>query len=408
MILKLLKALYGTKQGATLWQQMVHKFLLSISFNQSKYDNCIFWKNTKDAVTYIIVYVDDFLIMGDTNDELETLIRKEYKDITVKKGKTLHYLGMTIEIGNESATFSMNAYVDKLLEINKVQKEYSTPARNDIIKNVESKPLSIKEKKWFHTTVACLIWIAMRIRGDLLFTTSVLSRKVQNPTIMDKQHLLRALGYLKRTRHIPLKLEIGKGNISTSTDTTGSTNDVKLEVFVDAAYAIHDDYKSQTGSTMRAGKGCFNSRSKKQTITAKSSTGAETIAVSDIASPTIGISNFSRDLGTRIVPTIYEDNMSTIKMIHNGKPNADHSRHINIRQFFISDIIKRGEIKLQYVKTEDQIADILTKPLQGLQFMKLRNLLLNYNPTIATLRGRANYPVAVESKETLSLITVTN
>jgi hypothetical protein len=137
---------------------------------------------------------------------------------------------------------------------------------------------------------------------------------------------------------------------------------------------------------------------------------AETIAVSDTASPTIGISNFASDMGTNIVPTIYEDNMSTIKMIKNGKPNADHSRHINIRQFFISDIIKRGEIKLKYVKTEDQIADLLTKPLQGLQFLKLRNLLLNYNPNpiIATLRGRANHRVAVESKKTLSLITVTN
>jgi hypothetical protein len=248
----------------------------------------------------------------------------------------------------------------------------------------------------------------MRIRGDLLFTTSILSRKVQNPTIIDKEHLFRALGYLKKTRKIPLKLEVGKGNISTTTGDRTPKDTVNLDVFVDAAYAIHDDYKSQTGSTMRAGKGCFNSRSKKQKINAKSSTGAETIAVSDTASPTIGISNFASDMGTSIVPTIYEDNMSTIKMIKNGKPNADHSRHINIRQFFISDIINRGEIKLQYVKTEDQIADILTKPLQGLQFIRLRNLLLNYNPIITTLGGRANYPLAVESKKTLSLITVTN
>ena len=76
--------------------------------------------------------------------------------------------------------------------------------------------------------------------------------------------------------------------------------------------------------------------------------------------------------------TILEDNLSTISLVRNGKSNSERTRHIAIRFFFISDKINEKEIKIEYVSTIDQIADILTKPLQGEAFMKLRNMLLNW------------------------------
>ena len=76
--------------------------------------------------------------------------------------------------------------------------------------------------------------------------------------------------------------------------------------------------------------------------------------------------------------TVYQDNMSTIALVKNGKSNSDRTRHIAIRFFFISDRITSKEINVEYMPTGEMLADILTKPLQGALFVKLRDKLLNW------------------------------
>ena len=75
---------------------------------------------------------------------------------------------------------------------------------------------------------------------------------------------------------------------------------------------------------------------------------------------------------------IYQDNTSTITMAEKGRSTSDRTRHIHVRYFFIKDRIDSNELQLVYVPTKDMIADILTKPLQGDLFRKLRALLLNW------------------------------
>ena len=71
---------------------------------------------------------------------------------------------------------------------------------------------------------------------------------------------------------------------------------------------------------------------------------------------------------------VYEDNMSTIALVRNGKSSSDKTRHIAIRYFFISDRIMNKEISVDYMPADD-----LTKPLQGTLFKNLRDKLLNWN-----------------------------
>ena len=75
---------------------------------------------------------------------------------------------------------------------------------------------------------------------------------------------------------------------------------------------------------------------------------------------------------------LYQDNMSTIAMLKNGRASSDRTRHINIRYFFVKDRVDAGEIRVEYKPTEQMIADILTKPVQGSLFLKLRAWLLNW------------------------------
>ena len=75
---------------------------------------------------------------------------------------------------------------------------------------------------------------------------------------------------------------------------------------------------------------------------------------------------------------IYQDHQSTMALIKNGKSSNERTRHIAIRFFFVADRVNSNEIKLEYMETESMLADILTKPLQGELFRKLRDRLLNW------------------------------
>jgi ABC-type nitrate/sulfonate/bicarbonate transport system substrate-binding protein len=148
---------------------------------------------------------------------------------------------------------------------------------------------------------------------------------------------------------------------------------------VDASFGIHEDGKSHSGLSISLGSGSILSKSVKQRIVTKSSTEAELVAESDFASEAI----FSRDfLQAQGIDTssaiIYQDNQSTISMIKNGGSKSDRTRHVNIRYFWSKERVDSGDISIVYLPTDDMIADVLTKPLQGDKFVALRQLLLNW------------------------------
>jgi hypothetical protein len=72
--------------------------------------------------------------------------------------------------------------------------------------------------------------------------------------------------------------------------------------------------------------------------------------------------------------TILCDNQSCIKMIENPIFH-DRSKHIEIRYHYIRDMVQRGALKLQYVSTDEQVADVLTKPLPRIKFEHFRDKL---------------------------------
>ena len=70
--------------------------------------------------------------------------------------------------------------------------------------------------------------------------------------------------------------------------------------------------------------------------------------------------------------------MSTIRMAENGASVSRRTRHINVRYFFIKERIDNGEVTMSYLPTKEMVADLLTKPIQGHLFVKLRDRLLGH------------------------------
>jgi hypothetical protein len=192
-----------------------------------------------------------------------------------------------------------------------------------------------------------------------------LTTRVQKCDADDLKKLTRLLRYLRATRERGVVLEIG--------------DVIRITVYIDAAYGVHmDSGKSHSGAAVMVGYGPVSVSSTKQHIVTKSSTEAELVALSDYASAGISIKNFLEAQGYEVECNLMQDNMSTMALIKRGRPGASGSRHISIRYFWLSDRAAAGEVNILHSPTEEMVANILTKPLQGAQFLAERAMLTNW------------------------------
>jgi hypothetical protein len=154
---------------------------------------------------------------------------------------------------------------------------------------------------------------------------------------------------------------------------------IVLSATVDASYASHSDRKSHSGFTLHIGSssGSFLSKSKKQTVTADSSTIAELIAAFLASKEIAWACSILQELGyQQNTPTVlYEDNKSTIHMINNDS-NSQKTKHIDVRYNYVREKVAQGDIVMEYRPTSEMTSDILTKALPPKQFLHLRPQLL--------------------------------
>jgi len=141
---------------------------------------------------------------------------------------------------------------------------------------------------------------------------------------------------------------------------------------------VHGDMKSHTGGVISLGKGPVYVKSSKQKLTSKSSTEAELIGVSDVLPQIIWTREFLLQQGYNCgAAVVFQDNQSTIVLANKGFSTSEKTRHIAIRYFFVKDRIDANEVAMEYLRTEDMVADVMTKSLQGSLFRRMRSLLMN-------------------------------
>ena len=140
-----------------------------------------------------------------------------------------------------------------------------------------------------------------------------------------------------------------------------------METYVDASYAVHHNMRGHMGGLMTMGVGVIQGKASKQKLNTKSSTETEVVGASDYIPWSVWAKRFLEGQGYVLRRNIfYQDNQSAMRIESNGQKSCgEKSRHIDIRYFFIKDIIRRENIELVHCPTERMIADYYTKPLQG-------------------------------------------
>ncbi len=160
----------------------------------------------------------------------------------------------------------------------------------------------------------------------------------------------------------------------------------KIRWGADAAFAVHPDFKSQTGATMTMGEGSMISMSSKQKLNTRSSTEAELVAADDVMGPMLWVRLFLEAQGYPVKENVLlQDNQSAILLESNGRRSAGkRSRHLNVRYFFIEDQKKKGNVKIEFCPTDAMTADYFTKLLVGKKFGKLRREIVGQPKTLAS------------------------
>ena len=119
------------------------------------------------------------------------------------------------------------------------------------------------------------------------------------------------------------------------------------------------------------------SSSIKQQLNTRSSTEVELVSVDDMAAKILWVKIFLGSQGVEVGSCLHQDNQSTILLEEKGMASAGkRSRHINVRYFFIKDLVKKGLVEIDYCPTGEMVADYLTKPLQGTRFLRFKDRIL--------------------------------
>jgi hypothetical protein len=228
-----------------------------------------------------------------------------------------------------------------------------------------SKSLPDKKRKHFHTFTMKGMFVAKRARQDVLPGIIFLSSRTSEPNEGDWKKLTRLMNFLNKTRKDVATLE--------------ASDKQKADWYIDAAFAVHNDFKSHTGAGFTLGKGIITSVSTKQKVNTRSSTEAELVGADDVISKVLWTKLFIEAQGFNIENNAHRDNTSCMKLEENGKASSGkRTRHFNIKYFYITDLIKRKELALKYCPTDKIIADYMTKPLVGTKFHFFRNLIMNF------------------------------
>jgi hypothetical protein len=374
LVVELKRAVYGLKEAAIRWYETIHHILCEIGYKKSQYDACLYTKH--DSI--IIIHVDDMLICAASDHvqrDVTTSLQKHLRRITVTKETNgiVEYLGLVLTRvpGDRSIIVTQPAFVKQLmesfnLEKNKLEDICEIPYTGSLFETErtreESPPLS--DVTQYRSDVMKFQFLT-KSRPDIKLVIAYLTTKMEHPSENDRKKLIRLAKYINGTRLLGVKI---------------APSSMQIYCSADAAHAVHNDLKGHTGVTLSVGKGngLVYSQSKKQSLTAQSSTEAELIALNTAARECVVARGIMAELGAPQGPVAVEqDNKSTIIIAERGAGRGGRSKSISIRCYWVSEQIAAGEVKLVYVPSKLLIADGLTKPIDKYRFLEWRNSIMN-------------------------------
>ena len=210
----------------------------------------------------------------------------------------------------------------------------------------------------YNEIVGSLLHLCNTVRPDIAFACSLLYRYMQEPRRCHWNSGKSVLRYPKKTKDMGIVY-------GSSTTIMAAT----LHGYFDADYAgDRAERKSTSGFVFKYNNAAISWRSKKQTIVAQSSCESEYVGISFAVREALKLDRlFKDDFGISSIASnkgmvLFVDNQGAMKIAENDSI-TERSKHIEVKYHFIKHHIKAKKVHLEYVPTDEQIADVMTKLL---------------------------------------------
>jgi len=303
---------------------------------------------------------------------------------------------MLVERDREKRTIylSQGAYLTSVLTRFRMEncKGCSTPMdpKTKLHKRLEEEEAA--DKQLYQEAVGCLTYAAITTRPDIAFASGMVGRFSSDPSEAHWAAVKRILRYLHHTQQ--LRLRLGRGTNWAIGGVSRRSGNAPIRVYADADFAGEvDGMRSTSGFIILDQYGTIiHWKSQRQKTVAKSTADAEFNATALAVEEAIWLQKLQRELyggeserereserhgesesesesedkseirGTPLV-SVYNDNQACIASLKNGqfKPST---RHVGVRYFWLRELVRNGDVEISYVRTDEMIADGLTKAFE--------------------------------------------
>jgi len=285
-------------------------------------------------------------------------------------GEAVMFIGIKIT-KHSDGSYSLNQqhYIDKILANHKMMNcnHVPTPMVKDYLNREAGKEIDSKEYK-VRNSIGSFMWLSAT-RPDIVLAVNILSRELEKPTDRTLQGIKRLCRYLKATRNYGIYYKAQSHSYNTKIS--------EFTIYSDADHAGDKSSRKSTGGYfMKIGTGAVSYQSKKQNAVAQSSCESETISLVETSKEAMWVRKLLCDIQNlkNFKIDILCDNTAAINMAHHPTSH-NRTKHFDYKVKYLRDQIQKGTFKLTYVSTEENIADILTKPLSDHKFRYFREKL---------------------------------
>ena len=375
-VVRLLKGLYGIKQGPRIWALKLHSVLTSIGFERLDCDYSVYVYRRGNVCIMMPIHVDDLLIGSNS----KAAIQRVKSDLATHfklhdQGPTTSILGIKIERDRAAHTISLSqpGYVESILEqfgmaecnpaltpMDENQKLSTRMSPDTPEGRSEMRPIYIP----YRELIGRLLYLAIATRPDIAYVIGVLCRFVENPGPQHWHAAKRVLRYLRGTTGMKFVY-------------SRSSSPDLFTTYSDADLSRNPDNSRSTGDfAVCIGGGATQLGSRLQPHVSLSSTESEYTTASKVGCEIVWMRYLLKEMGydiSRPSPLLV-DNKSAIQVAKHPEHQST-MKHVHRAYHWICDLVDQKQIAVSHVPGNENPADIFTKPLGKLKFTKFPAML---------------------------------
>ncbi|KAK2382392.1 hypothetical protein QL285_069931 [Trifolium repens] len=352
-VCKLDKSLYGLKQAPKQWHIKFDSLMTSNEFKVNESDKCIYYKYENGICTIVCLYVDDLLIFGSNISAINAVKSLLSNNFDMKDlGEASVILGIKITRSKDGITLDQSHYVEKILKkYNYFDCKPACTPYDSSVKLFKNTGESVRQTE-YASIIGSLRYATDCTRPDIAYVVGLLCRFTSGPNNEHWEAIERVMRYLKRTMNLRLHYK---------------RFPAVLEGYSDADWnTLSDDSKATSGYIFNIAGGAVSWKSKKQTILAQSTMESEMIALATASEEASWLRCLLSEipLWEKPMPAvlIHCDSTAAIDKIenrfYNGKKRQIRRKHNTVRE-----MITKGALRVDHVRTDENLADPLTKGL---------------------------------------------